>query len=166
MKRSFIIALCCFTVLLASCNKEKPNEKFIGDYEGSGLINGTMTVLNYNQEFNDIAIPMKINLAAGDDKDKVILTYINEELDETYTTTGTITNNDVDFDPVEINTLIETYEVHATLDLAGTLTGTILTMSGAVTGGGTYTDGGLSLPYTIEGNLTGNLNKIVSIGQK
>ena len=44
MKRSLIIALCCLSVLFAACNKEKPYEKFIGDYEGSGTINGTITV--------------------------------------------------------------------------------------------------------------------------
>ncbi len=161
MKRTLIIALCCLTALLTACNKEKPYEKFVGDYEGSGLINGTMTVLTFNQEFNDVAIPMKINLAPGDADNKVVLTYINDELEETYTATGTITNNDVDFDPVTVNTTVENYIVSATLDMTGTLEGTVLTLDGAVTGGGTYTDGGLTLPYTIEGTVVGTLNKIV-----
>ena len=96
-----------------------------------------------------------------DADDKVILTYINDELEETYTATGTITNNDVDFDPVTINSTIENYVVSATLDMTGTLDGTVLTLNGAVTGGGTFTDGGMNLPYTIEGTVTGTLNKIV-----
>lgn len=161
MKRTFIIALCCLTALLAACNKEKPYEKFVGDYEGSGLINGTMTVLTFEQEFNDVAIPMKINLAPGDADNKVILTYINDELEETYTATGTITNNDVDFDPVTINSVVESYIVNATLDMTGSLAGTALTLNGTVKGGGTYTDGGLTLPYTIEGTVAGTVNKIV-----
>lgn len=165
MKRTLIIALCCLTALMAACNKEKPYEKFIGDYEGSGIVNGTFTTTiltqEYVQEFNDMAIPMKINLAPGDADNKVILTYINDELEETYTATGTITNNDVDFDPVTINTTVENYVVSATLDMAGTLAGTALTLNGVVTGGGTYTEGGFSLPYTIEGTMTGTLNKNV-----
>ena len=161
MKRTFIIALCCLTALLAACNKEKPYEKFVGDYEGSGLINGTMTVLTFEQEFNDVAIPMKINLAPGDADNKVILTYINDELEETYTATGTITNNDVDFDPVTINSVVESYIVNATLDMTGSLAGTALTLNGTVKGGGTYTDGGLTLPYTIKGTVAGTVNKIV-----
>lgn len=164
MKRTFIIALCCLTALLAACNKEKPYEKFVGDYEGSGLINGTMIVAGiYNQEFNDVAVPMKINIAPGDADDKVILTYINDEVEETYTATGTITNNDVDFDPVTVNTVVENYIVSATLDMTGTLEGTVLTLNGAVTGGGTFvmTGTGVEVPYTIEGTMTGTLNKIV-----
>ena len=45
--------------------------------------------------------------------------------------------------------------------MAGTLAGTALTLNGVVTGGGTYTEGGFSLPYTIEGTMTGTLNKNV-----
>ena len=163
MKKTLIIALCCLAVVFTACNKEKPYEKFIGDYEGSGLVNGKMIIAGglYSQDFNDIAIPMKINLSAGDADNKVVLTYINDELDETYTATGTITDNSVDFDPVTVNTTIESYVVNATLDMDGTLAGNILTLNGVVTGGGTFIDGGLSLNYTIEGTMTGNLNKMV-----
>ena len=161
MKKTIIIAMCCLTVLFAGCKKEKPYERFIGEYEGSGIINGTMSVLTFNQNFNDVAIPIKISLSAGDADNQVVMTYINEELSETYTATGTITNNDVDFDPVEVNTMIENYVVNASLDMSGSLTGTSLTLNGAVTGGGTYTDGGLQLPYTIQGTMTGTVNKIV-----
>ena len=165
MKRTLIIALCCLTALLAACNKEKPYEKFIGDYEGSGLVNGKITTVfltqEFVQEFNDVALPMKINLAPGDADNKVILTYINDELEETYTATGTITNNDVDFDPVTVNTTVENYVVSATLDMTGSLAGTALTLNGVVTGDGTVSEGGMSLPYTIEGTMAGTLNKIV-----
>lgn len=161
MKRTIIIAMCCLAVLFAGCKKEKPYDQFIGEYAGSGIINGTMSVLTFNQEFSDVAIPIKISLSAGDADNKIVLTYINEELSETYTATGTITNNDVDFDPVEVNTMIDNYAVNASLDMSGSLTGKILTLNGAVTGGGTFTDGGLQLPYTIQGTMTGTVTKIV-----
>jgi hypothetical protein len=162
MKKTFIIALCCLTALLAACNKEKPNEKFVGDYEGSGVVNATMTVAGiYPQEFNDVDLPIKINIAAGDADNKVILTYINAELDETYTATGTVNGNDIDFDPVTINTVVESYEVEATLDLDGSLSGNDLTLNGSVKGGGTFAQSGFQAPYTIEGTMTGTVTKIV-----
>lgn len=161
MKKTLIIALCCLTALLAACNKEKPNERFIGDYEGSGLVNGTMYVLTYNQEFTDVELPMKFNIAPGDADDKVILTYINDELEETYTATGTVTNNDVVFDPVTVNTVVTSYVVEATLNMTGVLSGTTLTIDGTVTGGGTYSEGGFQIPYTIEGTVTGTVEKII-----
>ncbi len=167
MKRTFIIALCCLTALLAACNKEdpKPYERFVGIYEGSGLVNGTMTTVflnqEFNQDFNDIELQMKINLAPGDADDKVVLTYLNDELEETYTATGTITGDNVDFDPVTINTTVENYVVSATLDMTGALNGTGLTLNGTVTGEGTISEGELNLPYTIAGTMVGTLTKSV-----
>ena len=80
MKKALIIAACCLTVLFTACNKEKPNEKFVGDWYGTGIVNGTMTMTmpvygqEYVQEFNNIEIPMDINLAAGEAKNEVVLT--------------------------------------------------------------------------------------------
>ena len=164
MKRTLIIALCCLTALLAACNKEKPNEKFIGDWYGNGVANVTMTITlpaggPINQEFNNITVPMSINLAAGETKDQVIFTYTNEEVHETYTTKGIVKNNDVDFDPISVNITVEGTTVAATLDLKGILStsGDVLALNGAVSGQGNLADGGV--PYTATGTITANLNR-------
>jgi predicted component of type VI protein secretion system len=164
MKRTLIIALCCLTALLAACNKEKPNEKFIGDWYGNGVANVTMTITlpaggPINQEFNNITVPMSINLAAGETKDQVIFTYTNEEVHETYTTKGIVKNNDVDFDPISVNITVEGTTVAATLDLKGILStsGDVLALNGAVSGQGNLADG--DVPYTATGTITANLNR-------
>lgn len=164
MKRTLIIALCCLTALLAACNKEKPNEKFIGDWYGNGVANVTMTITlpaggPINQEFNNITVPMSINLTAGETKDQVIFTYTNEEVHETYTTKGIVKNNDVDFDPISVNITVEGTTVTATLDLKGILStsGDVLALNGAVSGQGNLADGGV--PYTATGTITANLNR-------
>lgn len=164
MKRTLIIALCCLTALLAACNKEKPNEKFIGDWYGNGVANVTMTITlpaggPINQEFNNITVPMSINLTAGETKDQVIFTYTNEEVHETYTTKGIVKNNDVDFDPISVNMTVEGTTVTATLDLKGILStsGDVLALNGAVSGQGNLADGGV--PYTATGTITANLNR-------
>ena len=164
MKRTLIIALCCLTALLAACNKEKPNEKFIGDWYGNGVANVTMTITlpaggPINQEFNNITVPMSINLTAGETKDQVIFTYTNEEVHETYTTKGIVKNTDVDFDPISVNITVEGTTVTATLDLKGILStsGDVLALNGAVSGQGNLADGGV--PYTATGTITANLNR-------
>lgn len=166
MKRTIIIAMCCLAVLLAACNKEKPNEKFIGDWYGNGIANVTMSLTvptggSYTQDFNNITVPMSINLAAGETKDQVIFTYTNEEVHETYTTKGTIKNNDVDFDPISVNITVEGTTVMATLDLKGVLSTSedVLALNGTVSGQGNYAEGGLFVPYTANGTITANLNR-------
>ena len=166
MKRTIIIAMCYLAVLLAACNKEKPNEKFIGDWYGNGIANVTMSLTvptggSYTQDFNNITVPMSINLAAGETKDQVIFTYANEEVHETYTTKGTIKNNDVDFDPISVNMTVEGTTVTATLDLKGVLSTSedVLALNGTVSGQGNYAEGGLFVPYTANGTITANLNR-------
>ena len=166
MKKHLIIALCCLAALFTACNKEKPNEKFIGDWYGNGVANVTLTMTvptggSYSQEFNNITVPMSINLAAGETKDQVIFTYTNEEVHETYTTKGVVKNNDVDFDPISVNMTVEGTTVTATLDLKGILStsGDVLALNGTVSGQGNYAEGGLFIPYTATGTITANLNR-------
>ena len=56
--------MCCITVLCAACKKEKPYEKFVGDYKGNCLIDPTITMDNplipgqtITQHLDDIPIP-------------------------------------------------------------------------------------------------------------
>lgn len=166
MKKHLIIALCCLAALFTACNKEKPNEKFIGDWYGDGVANITLTLTlpngsSYNQELNNITVPMSINLAAGESKDQVIFTYTNEEVHETYTTKGTVKNSEVDFDPINVNMSIQGSTVTATLDLKGILSSNEdeLALNGSVSGQGNYAEGGLSIPYNATGTITANLHR-------
>lgn len=166
MKKHLIIALCCLAALFTACNKEKPNEKIIGDWYGDGVANITLTLTlpngsSYNQELNNITVPMSINLAAGESKDQVIFTYTNEEVHETYTTKGTVKNSEVDFDPINVNMSIQGSTVTATLDLKGILSSNEdeLALNGSVSGQGNYAEGGLSIPYNATGTITANLHR-------
>ena len=165
MKKALIIAACCLTVLFTACNKEKPNEKFVGDWYGTGIVNGTMTMTALGhelvQEFNNIEIPMDINLSAGEAKNEVILTYTDEEMHETYTAKGIVKDNDVDFDPIDVDMTVEGTTVTATLDLKGTLSSNeeVLALNGTVSGEGSFAEGGSSIPYTANGTVTATLHR-------
>lgn len=167
MKKSLIIAMCCITVLFAACKKEKPYEKFLGNYNGSALVNGTVTIGSGSTTLNkDIeqTFPMTISLSAGEADNKLVLTYIPDEQQETFTATGTITNDKVVFDPIQVNQVIEGSAIDITLNLEGTLTGNIFAMNGTFNGDGNVSIAGqlIPIPFTTTGTVTANLNKLVN----
>lgn len=166
MKKGMILALCCITVLFAACNKQKPNEKFVGDYAGNGTVNGTISLhigpgQTMNQDITDVTLPMSINLTAGEAKNEVILTYTNDEIEETYTTKGIVNDFDVDFDPVTIKQVIEGTAIDLVLDMEGSLNeqATILSLNGTVTGSGSIGEDGSSVPFDVDGTMTAELIK-------
>lgn len=167
MRKSIIIALCCITVLFAACKKEKPYEKFVGDYLGQVLINGTMDVplFNYNQELVDQPFNMNLTLTQGTTDDQVILTYHPEGQNETYATTGTIVNDFVDFEPINIETDVDQSHIKASFDFEGTLVDNVqLAMKGTINGNGTIQMGQdipIPTPFTITGTAKGTLIKQV-----
>lgn len=165
MKKTLIIAFSCLIVLLAACNKQNPNEKFIGDYSGSGIVNGTITfnlgTTHMEQDINDMAIPMAIHLAAGEAKNEVIMTYTNEDIEETYTAKGIVSDYDVAFDPISIKQIIDGTYVDLTLNLEGTLLEKegILKLNGNINGNGDWINEDNSIPFSVTGTVTANLNK-------
>lgn len=166
MKRGIIIVLCCISVLFAACNKQKPNEKFVGDYAGDGFVNGTVSFTigpgqTVNQDISDVSIPMSINLAAGEAKNEIILTYINDEIEEVYTTKGIVNDYDVDFEPITIKQVIEGTSIDLVLDMEGSLNDqeTILSLSGTVKGSGSMGEEGVSIPFNVDGTMTAELTK-------
>ena len=166
MKKTLIIALCCITVLFAACKKEKPYEKFVGEYLGQVLITGTMNVplFNYNQELTDQPFNLNFTLTQGTTDDQVILSYQPEGQNEIYTTTGIITNNFVDFEPINIETDVDQSHVKATFDFEGNLVdNSQLALSGTITGDGTIQtqDIPIPTPFTVNGTAKGTLIKQV-----
>lgn len=168
MKKTLIIAMCCITVLFAACKKEKPYEKFIGDYKGSCLVEPTITVENplipgqtITQEVDDITLPLEVTISAGAADDQILMTYKPEGQDKTYTFTGTIDKNDmVEFGTVAINETYEGSTVNATVDMTGSLAENIFSLVGTFKG--TATTALFEIPVNITGNLTGVLNKVTA----
>ena len=177
MKKTLIIAMCCITVLFAACKKdnpvepEKPNEKFIGNYAGACLINGTASLINplspntpISQAIDSLSLPMSLIIAAGEADDKVIMTAKPENQEETYTVNGTVSDNNVEFEAFTMESDFSEGQVFgtvsATLVMSGTLTGNTLNVSGTITGNGTATNLA-NIPFNLAGDMTGTFTKAV-----
>jgi len=167
MKKSLIIALCCITVLFTACKKEKPYEKFIGDYYGSAMLNGTLSISAAGMSLNrDIeqTFPMGITLSAGTADNILVMTYTPEGEDEIYTVNGTINEDQVTFEPVLVNENIEGVDVNLTLNLSGSIANNIFALTGNFSGNGNISllEQPIPLPFTVTGTVSGNLNKTVT----
>ncbi|MBQ6772127.1 MAG: hypothetical protein IJP44_14275 [Bacteroidales bacterium] len=171
MKKSLVIAMCCITVLFAACKKEKPYEKFIGNYEGACLVDATITIDNpvfpgssTNQDFNNINMPIEATVSAGDADNKLVMTCKFENQNETYSIAGTINKDQVTFDTYTINQTINESQfsgtINATLNMTGTLVNNVLSLTGNLSGTGTTAL--LDVPFDIMGNMTGTLNKLTT----
>ena len=167
MKRNMFIAMCCITVLFAACKKEKPYEKFIGSYNGSALVEGTISYsIGSTSLSNDIkqTLPMAIDLSAGDSDNRLVLTYTPEGQNEIYTATGTINEDKVTFDPVVVKETIEGKDVNLTLNMNGTIVGTVFSLKGDFSGNGNINilEQPLPFPFTVTGTVTANLDKLLN----
>lgn len=167
MKKSLLIALCCITVLFAACKKEKPYEKFVGDYQGTVIVNGKMEVQQFPQANHEIVNqeqPISITLTPGAKDNLVVLSYRPEGQTETYTTVGTITNDFVDFEPIVVDQDIEQSHLTATFDVDGTLSGNQLLFRGEIDGNGSLnaTELPMALEYKVFGTFVGPLTKTVA----
>ncbi len=169
MKKSLVIAMCCITVLCAACKKEKPYEKFVGDYKGNCLIDPTITMDNplipgqtITQNLDDITIPMEVTLSAGDADDRIVMTYQPEGQDRTYSFYGTIKKNDVvEFGTVSINETFEGYTINANVaNMTGTLVNTTFSINGTVNGTGSTLL--FDTPITMTGSMNAVLNKVIN----
>ena len=164
MKKVLIIALSAVIILFSACKKEKPNAKFIGNYKGSATVNATSSYSLFGQPFEqeipEFAVPVEIDLTAGNTDNKVILIYVNADLNETYTTTGLVSENSVDFEPMNVNFTHELNNINASIDLKGTLIDSnILSLEADIEGKGTTQF--ISVPITVKVTESANLNKSV-----
>lgn len=169
MKKLFIIAMCLVSLGLASCNKEKENEKFIGNYEGT-LMGETLVSFNIPgmpaqepMSLGEMELPVTIQMVAGDKDDEVIASYI-DETGTAYSMKGIIDGNFVDFEPYTVTAHIEEYgsEMEVTLDLEGTLEGNNLNTVGKVTANGSINEPEIfpmPIPVVINVDVNGVLVK-------
>lgn len=164
MKKTLIVALCCITVLMAACKKEKPYEKFVGSYKGEAIADVTISLAGgmFEQNIDNLAIPMDIYLSKGQADNQVILTYTNDQINESYTTIGTIEENFVDFEPITTTVSVEGNSVEVTLDMEGNLVETILSLTGTMKGSGTLPmEDNVPLPFTADGTMKAHLEKVI-----
>ena len=162
MKKALAIALCVLAVCFASCNKEKPNQQFVGNYHGNVTANLTIAALNTTMPMEPTDMEMTMNITAGAKDDEIVAVCTIQE--ETRTLNGIVSGNDVDFDPLIINENVEGSQINITIDLNGTLAGTVLNVNGTITGSGTiiYDDFSTPIPVTLTGTASGALNKLVA----
>ncbi len=178
MKKILFIAMCCITVLFAACKKDnpveqvKPNEKFVGCYNGTSWVNGKIFLTNpmppetpMTQDIDSLDLSMSFDIAAGNADNKVVMTAKPENQEETYTVNGTVSDNNVEFEAFTIERDFAedqiTGTMSATLVMSGTLSGNTLNVVGTITGNGTTTSV-ITLPFTIEGDMTGTFTKVVT----
>lgn len=165
MKKLFIIAMCLVSLGLASCNKEKANEQFIGNY--AGAISGDVVV--------EIAMPgvqadpvslgnqsmdVVLQLTAGENDDEVIANYELEG--EVFSLKGVCNGTHVDFDPFQESMTIEGEEMDFLLNLQGDLVGNNLNVTGDVKAEGSIVVDEqipFPVPVVISSTMTGALVK-------
>ena len=110
MKKA-LLAMVCVLAMFASCNKEKPNEKFIGNYKADDMelkatlhttaqLGGLENMIN-NQEFPVSFDNVALNVAAGDKKNEVSAVMTIEG--DNYSFEGTCNGDVIDFDMTVIN---------------------------------------------------------------
>ena len=149
---------------------EKPNEKFVGHYEGEALFTGTMeaTVSGMEpmqQEVSESPFPVTVDLRAGETVTEVvgICKIDNQEME----IKGTVDGNNVTFEAVN-TTVTFNYdlggfslqpEVDVTYDVKATLENQKLTLDGTCTGNGEIHMFFYNGTIAIDGTLGGNLEK-------
>ena len=117
MKKALAIILCVVAVCFASCNKEKPNQKFIGSYQGNSIVDLTISALGQTLPFDSITANVAMEINAGSADDKVVANFTIEN--ETRTLNGTVNNDEISFEPLTVKENIEGSQIDITINLNG-----------------------------------------------
>ena len=163
MKKSLAIILCVVAVCFASCNKEKPNQKFIGSYQGNSIVDLTISAFGQTLPFDSITANVAMEITAGSTDDKVVANFTIEN--KTRTLNGTVNNDEISFEPLTVKENIEGSQIDITINLNGNkVNSNTLNLSGNITGNGTIVleDFPMPIPATITGTINGNLNKLLA----
>lgn len=155
MKRTFL-ALLCVLALFASCNKEKTNEKFVGNYFADKMeISGKINSPQMGEQ--DISFPMQdvfLEIKAGNKRNEVLgyMKFSQDSENKEYEMKGTCTDKVIDFEETTVqlknisNLGVDlTLKVDGVCNLNESSSFTELIYNGTFTGNGTGT-------YT--GNIT------------
>ena len=168
MKKALAIILCIVAVCFASCNKEKPNQKFIGNYQGK--VTGNITIKGQipgmepqEMPFDSLEMDLAMSITAGNKDDKVVANCTIME--ENHTLNGTVNGDAVDFDPLTISRDIDNSHANITIDLSGNkVNESTLNIAGNITGDGTAVIEliPIPIPVTLNGTINGTLNKLLA----
>ena len=154
--------------------EEKPNAKFLGEYQGNVLFTGTMEASvagmdPVQQEVTDNETPVLLNISEGETVDEVVVTFIVN--DQESTVTGTVEGNKVIIAltdvPYSFNYQMNGFSISPTmvmnLNLTATLVDDQLILDGTCHGDGEvnvfFATGTITIDGTIGGSLT-NLGPI------
>jgi len=149
---------------------EKPNAKFVGHYEGDALVTGSFDVDitgmdPIHQEMTDRPVPVILDLAEGDDMNKVKGTCKIGERE--FSGVATVEGNSIKFatenEPFtfnfDFNGITLSPVINITSSITPTLSGNQLNLSGTCSGEGVFTylviNGTITIDVTaISGSLT------------
>ena len=150
---------------------EKPNEKFVGHYEGNALgtgsyqaeITGTGPI---QEEFTDREVPVILDIEAGDNMNEVVATCTIE--DRTMTTKGYVEGDKVTFEAIndvvsfayDLGFMTIYPEVNLTYMVVGTLVESKLNLDGTCTGNGEINAFFYNGTLTVDAIIGGSLNKM------
>lgn len=150
---------------------EKPNAKFIGHYEGNALATGSYQaevsgLEPVQQEFTDREVPVILDIAAGDDINKVVATCTID--DRTMTVSGTVEGDKITFETIndvitfdyDLGIMVIHPEINVTYSIVSTLVGSQLNLEGSCTGNGVMNYGFFSGTINLEAAVGGSLNKM------
>jgi hypothetical protein len=149
---------------------EKPNAKFVGQYEGNTLITGSYDI-NVNgmdpmhEDLTDQPFPIVVTMVAGDNNDEVMATITIH--DQENTVKGTVDGNKVILEAIN-----DTYTMHyeyqgfdlpismnMTYNIVGTLNDGMLDLDGSCKGNGDFNMFIISGTIEMEGTVGGSLTK-------
>lgn len=149
---------------------EKPNAKFIGHYEGNALATGSYQaevsgLEPVQQEFTDREVPVILDIAAGDDINKIVATCTID--DRTMTALGTVEGDKITFETIndvitfdyDLGIMVIHPEINVTYSIVSTLVDGQLNLEGNCTGNGVMNYGFFSGTINLEATVGGSLNK-------
>lgn len=150
---------------------EKPNAKFIGHYEGNALATGSYQaevsgLEPVQQEFTDREVPVILDIAAGDDINKIVATCTID--DRTMTALGTVEGDKITFETIndvitfdyDLGIMVIHPEINVTYSIVSTLVDGQLNLEGNCTGNGVMNYGFFSGTINLEATVGGSLNKM------
>lgn len=151
-----------------NCN-EKPNAKFVGHYEGTALLNGTIDLQQngqsmFNNELNNYEVALVMQLEPGTTINEVTGFIIINEQQQDFK--GIVDGNTVTFEGINdefsmnipVGAISVSPNINTTYNIVGNLENNTLILSGECKGEGNFNipffgSGDIYLDTTISGNL-------------
>ena len=137
----------------------EPNPTTEGHYRGTVGLTATAAAMGVSYPV-ETQLPWEIRLSEAEEEGKVNATVTYEE--QVYTTTGTIDDGSIIFEPFDIKLDLSGSTATVTLDMTCRIGEGVLAVQGTFAGSGSVVmpDVLFPIPATIEGSLEGDLDKV------